>query len=397
MKSRADKSTQLLVVGAGPVGLLAALCASRAGIDVTILDQVERGFGRGHATILHPSTVRLLDELGLSGELTAKGKAVTSVAVHANGDPPSLLELPSPALAVPQAILEDTLCRALQRAGVPICAPVEASMLQQDGAEVRVRALRRELVTLGSPADYSEWQPVESFVVKARYAIGADGYESRVRSALGIDTASLGPTESFAMFECGTDAVLDGRMDIGFKDDLVSSSLPLANGRVRVGFQVVTELDAPADAARLGALAPEGAPWLPSGALSSVDWGTVTHFERRLVRRFGQGRVWLAGDAAHVTNPFGAQSMNIGLSEAVNLVERVAECLRRDGGTDSLRDYGLSCQREWYKLFGYHVKFELLPHAPNWLAKQARRIAPLLPVSGPDRSQLLAGLGLSID
>ena len=227
--------------------------------------------------------------------------------------------------------------------------------------------------------------------------IGADGYESRVRSALGIDVVSLGPTESFAMFECATNATLGTSMDIGYGDGLFSASLPLAHDHVRLGFQIASELDAPPDVARLRELAPERAPWFPCESCASVDWGAVTHFERRLVRRFGQGRVWLAGDAAHVTNPFGAQSMNIGLTEAANLVERIDACLRRDGGTDSLRDYGLSCQHEWYKLFGYHVKYELLPHAPAWLASCARRIVPVLPVSGADRKAVLGQLGLAIN
>ncbi len=397
MKSRADRSTQLLVVGAGPVGLVAALCATRAGIDVMVVDQVERGFGRGHATILHPSSVRLLEGLGLDGELTAQGKKVSSIRLHADGAPFVELRLPSPALALPQDRLEDALCQALRRAGVVVQSPIEASLVQQDASGVRARAVRRELVTLGSPADYSEWQAVESFTVKARYAIGADGYESGVRSSLGIDVGSLGPTESFAMFECATTTSLDGSIDIGLTDGLFSTTLPLAHERVRLGFQIASELDAPPDARRLLELAPERAPWFPSDSCATVEWGAVTHFERRLVRRFGQNRVWLAGDAAHVTNPFGAHSMNIGLTEAANLVERIETCLRGDGGTDALRDYGISCQREWYKLFGYHVQFELLPHAPDWLASCARRIVPVLPVSGSDRKQLLAELGLAIN
>jgi 2-polyprenyl-6-methoxyphenol hydroxylase-like FAD-dependent oxidoreductase len=397
MKSRADRSTQLLVVGAGPVGLLAALCATRAGIDVMVLDQMERGFGHGHATILHPSTVRLLEGLGLERELATQGKTVKSIRLHANGAPLVELKLSSPALTLPQELLEDALCQALRRAGVVVHTPIAASVVQQDDSGVRVGVVRRELVTLGSPADYSEWQPVESFVVNARYAIGADGYESRVRSALGIDIGSLGPTESFAMFECATNATLNSCLDIGIAEDLFSCTLPLAHERVRLGFQIANALDAAPDAQRLSELAPERAPWFPQDSCATVEWGAVTHFERRLVRRFGQGRVWLAGDAAHVTNPFGAHSMNIGLTEAANLVERIDTCLRHDGGTDSLRDYGLSCQHEWCKLFGYHVKFELLPHAPAWLATCARRIVPVLPVSGSDRKELLAQLGLAIN
>jgi 2-polyprenyl-6-methoxyphenol hydroxylase-like FAD-dependent oxidoreductase len=298
---------------------------------------------------------------------------------------------------LPQGLLEDALHQAVRGAGVSLLTPVEASVIQQEDNEVRVRAVRRELVTLGSPAEYSEWQPIESFVIKARYVIGADGYESRVRAALGIDVAAIGPTESFAMFEGPTSTTLEPRLDLGYAGQLFSNTLTVAPNRARLGFQIATGLDATADMARLRELSPERAPWFHYAACTGVDWGAVTHFERRLVRRFGHGRVWLAGDAAHVTNPFGAQSMNIGLSEAAALVDRIHAGSRRGDATDSLRDYGLCCQREWYRLFGYHVKFELLPHAPEWLGSCARKLLPVLPVSGADLNAVLQELGLVLD
>ena len=120
------------------------------------------------------------------------------------------------------------------------------------------------------------------------------------------------------------------------------------------------------------------------------------HFERRLARRFGKGRVWLAGDAAHVTSPLGNQSMNAGLQEASTLVARMAAAIGAKTVDEPLREYGREREREWHKLLGVNVRFDLLPHAAPWLATHARRLLPLLPASGKELTLLLEEIGLRL-
>jgi len=395
MTKHGDRSVQLLVVGAGPVGLLAGLCAAREGLAVELIDQTFRGFGRGYATLLHPSSVRLLDEVGVLKKLQKVGREVLGVGIHADGAPRVHLPLASPALSVPQSALEEALLTALRDANVELSSPCEATTIQQDVSKVRVRVVRKELVTLGSPADYSEWQPVDSSLVTADYVIGADGYDSRVRTTLGIDVATLGPTETFAMFETQADTKTSADVEIGFDGELTSAVVPLTDSRARLGFQLASGLDLQPDESRLHELMTERTPWFHDG-MHRVDWSSVIHFERRLVRRFGSGRVWLAGDAAHVTSPFGAHSMNLGLSEAHDFVQRIASCLRGDTVPAALGEYGAVREREWHKLLGVNAKFDLLAHAPPWLAARARRIAPTLPASGRDLRDLLRQLGMAV-
>jgi 2-polyprenyl-6-methoxyphenol hydroxylase-like FAD-dependent oxidoreductase len=139
----------------------------------------------------------------------------------------------------------------------------------------------------------------------------------------------------------------------------------------------------------------ERAPWFSDGA-PSLDWGNVIQFERRLVRQFGKGRVWLAGDAAHVTSPLGGQSMNVGLLEGYELAGHIAGAIASGQGPSALEFYGAERQREWHKLLGVNTSFELRPHAPAWLAQHARRLVPALPASGRDLNTILGQLGLHL-
>jgi 2-polyprenyl-6-methoxyphenol hydroxylase-like FAD-dependent oxidoreductase len=171
--------------------------------------------------------------------------------------------------------------------------------------------------------------------------------------------------------------------------------IPLPNDRARWSFQLACGLDEPPDIDRLRRLLAERAPWYTDGG-TRIDWGTVMHFERRLARSFGERRVWLAGDSAHVTSPFGGQSMNGGLFEARDLVSRIAACARGSAGLETLEHYGRDRRREWHKLLGVNVTFDLLPHAAAWLPTHARRILPNLPTSGRDLDRGLETMGLRV-
>ncbi|HEY3235257.1 MAG TPA: NAD(P)/FAD-dependent oxidoreductase, partial [Polyangiaceae bacterium] len=271
----------------------------------------------------------------------------------------------------------------------------QATGIQQSENRVYVPVTRREFDDDSSPAGGGEWHPVESWTVEAEFVIGADGYDSVVRRALGVDFIEFGRPQAFAIFEFKADEAAGREMKLAFPDELGSALTPLPEGRARWSFQVASELSTFADVWRLHSLLAERAPWYGSRP-AAVDWGTVTDFERRLVRRFGKGRVWLAGDAAHVTYPFGGQSMNVGMQEAHELSERIADCLKGGKSPEALEQYDVGRQREWHKLLGSNGHVDVLPHAPKWLSSCAPSILPALPASGRDLDRLLGELGVTV-
>src|SRR5690606_18902527 len=118
--SELPASVELLVVGAGPVGLFTALRAARQGLSVGVIDEGLPREERGHATLLHARTLRLLAELDLADGLNRCGQLLSSVSRSLDGKQTSTLALTEPVLAVPQRELEFALHDALSREGVAL-------------------------------------------------------------------------------------------------------------------------------------------------------------------------------------------------------------------------------------------------------------------------------------
>lgn len=118
-------------------------------------------------------------------------------------------------------------------------------------------------------------------------------------------------------------------------------------------------------------------------------------FEKRLATSFGSGRMWLAGDAAHLTGPAGVQSMNLGMAEARDFTNIMAGILR---GGESLAELDLCSQRwtaEWRRLLGIGSSLVASASADPWLAACAPRLLSCLPGHGDELVNLANQLGLS--
>jgi 2-polyprenyl-6-methoxyphenol hydroxylase-like FAD-dependent oxidoreductase len=402
----------VLIVGAGPVGLYAALSLTRRGADVRIIDREWRTGAHSYALALHPSSLRLLEEVGLREQVLSRARRIRSVEIFDGAE--RRVEIPLNMVGedfafvsvLRQDLLETTLEEALKNDGVRVKWNHEASLVRQGEDYVEVRIDRLEGESRGYGVEHGEKVVAKSRSYKSSFVIGADGHESDVRQMLNIPFREIRPAQHFAVFEFKTDADLGDALRIIFHDDLTSVVWPMPDGHCRWSFQLphtshgairrskdryVTEqadaVSAMLDQDDLRRLLTERAPWF-LGSIDGVKWQKIVRFENRLVDSFGQGRVWLAGDSGHLTAPGGVQSMNVGLREAELLSRMMSDVIKNRAGAGILADYGTSSLKEWQVLHG------ILPLDPEpadaWLAAHISSLLPSIPLSGRALQRALA-------
>jgi 2-polyprenyl-6-methoxyphenol hydroxylase-like FAD-dependent oxidoreductase len=382
----------VLIVGAGPVGLLAAITLREQGVNVRIFDEQTPEGKRTYPVVLHPRTLRILSSLGVNAPLEWRGRAVTRLAVYTDRQRRTVLELPaagqiSPgAMTLPQDVLRQALMQRLSDLGCEVEWKTKLVGISQDQGRVRAGLVRRELVQGESREPCAEWVDLETESVDAAFVIGADGCKSRVRRQLGIELVRMGKRQIFAFYDAADQRVVD-EAQLVIADAGDSSVYPLQNDVARFTFKVEVGLAHAPGLAQLRALLELRMPWYAREA-NHLEWSGSAEFNPALVDRFGEGRVWLAGDAAHSTGPLGGQSINVGLHEAHDLAGRIFSQLDHDGAPLSAA-YGTQRRLEWQRLFGLGPSSPLSSRAPDWVKRSIGSLLSSLPATGDDLDDLL--------
>lgn len=383
---------EVLVLGAGPVGMYAALCLAAHGVRVCIVDKYHRTALHSYALALHAQTLRLLDESGMTAELEGHGQRVERIAIHHDGglDEIDLAALGQPfphVLVVPQLLLEGTLERRLEDQGVQVFWKHQLLTLDADSRGVVGLVARM-------PDDAGESPVLETHHVRAAYLIGADGYDSLVRRLLGLKQTKAGAAFALGLIEFEAALESPESMHLVLERQTTDALWPLGAGRGRWSVQLL-DSDEGVDSSEIRRRVRARAPWFGDG-FGATDWCTTVRFEPRLAQRFGRGRVWLAGDAARFTSPIGVQSMNVGLREAHDLARRMAGILR-EGKSPALLDYYNDERlREWRMLLGLKDRIRTRSHTPAWASGMAGRLVSSLPATGHDLNLLLEQIGLQL-
>jgi len=412
------RNPEVLVVGAGPVGLFAALRLASHGVRVGIVDREWRPGAHSYALALHASSVTILEELGLRDRLLQAAYPVRTAGLYdAAGGRRAEIRLPGGEGAayvtvMRQDALERLLERALKRAGVKVAWNHEVVRLVPEHG--RVGATINELVkdTGGYAVAHSEWVVARSSDVNVPWVVGADGHRSLVRRLLGIDFAEAGPAQHFAVFEFKTTAELGDEMRLILGEQTADVLWPLPEGYCRFSFELPgfagsqaarTKSRVPVEIGTakypvlseesLRALLDERAPWF-EGEIGEIRWRIVVRFERRLATSFGRARMWLAGDAAHITGPAGMQSMNVGLREADELAGTLAAVIRGEAPAAKLDEYGRERLDEWRFLLGIEGGLAPGEGTDPWVARNGARLLPCIPASGAELTALAGQIGL---
>ncbi|MGW7464885.1 FAD-dependent monooxygenase [Streptomyces xantholiticus] len=309
--------TDVIVVGAGPTGLLLAGDLASAGVGVTVLERrphetsnITRAFG------VHARTLELLDARGLADELVKKGTEITGLRLFRRLSL-DLSRLPSrfPFLLItPQYEVEKLLERRALTAGAVFRHGTELTGLDQSGDSVTVRL-----------QDASGTRTT----LRARYAVGTDGVRSTVRKAIGLPFPGVSVIKSIVLADVKlTDEPAD-LLTVNGAGDAFAFVAPFGDGWYRVmgwnrSRQVPDSEPVDLDEVREIARRALGTDF----GMHDARWISRFHSDERQAPSYRKGRVFLAGDAAHVHSPAGGQGMNTGMQDAANLSWKLASAVQ---------------------------------------------------------------------
>ncbi|WP_368499641.1 FAD-dependent monooxygenase [Herbiconiux sp. A18JL235] len=315
---RPSAASQVLIVGAGPVGLVLAIELARRGVAFRIVDRLAAPTTESRAVVVHARSLEMMDALGgsLVDELRATGVVTTGVQFHGAERTVARfsfegVDSPHPySITTPQTETERILTRRLNELGVTIERGVQLTDLTQTESGVRVQ-LAGELGTE---------------TLEVGWVVGCDGARSAVRHHVGERLVGSFHGERFLMGDVEADAEreLDRssmQMYLGAADG-PGVVFPMAGTRARV----IVEIDSAGEAP------PATLDWLQRVVderrmglrLRDPHWLTTFDIHHAQVPRYRVGRVLLAGDAAHVHSPAGGQGMNTGMQDAFNLGWKLA-------------------------------------------------------------------------
>ncbi|MBC7799087.1 MAG: FAD-dependent monooxygenase [Gemmatimonadaceae bacterium] len=324
----------VLVVGAGPTGLIAANLLKRSGVAVRIVDERAEASRESRAFAIQARTMELFQHLGVVDKLLDRGviNPVIEFYVggkHAGGLNYDLAGSPDTSypfiFLLPQSQTEAILIEDLSAHGVEVEREVKITGLEQDANGV----VARGTAAGGAAAN-----------IRSAYTIGADGARSIVRTALGLSFEGSKYPQTFLLADCRVEWPRDhdpfdhARFRVFLNGSSIGLFLPLdgaACSRV-----MATDHSGKADqsgpaATQMDLAEIQTAFSLAAGmdvTLSDPVWTTRYRVHHRGVDTYSKGRVFLAGDAAHIHSPAGGQGMNTGLQDAANLAWKLAAVLR---------------------------------------------------------------------
>ncbi|GAB7181883.1 FAD-dependent monooxygenase [Kitasatospora sp. Ki12] len=321
MAVKPTSETDVLIVGAGPTGLLLAGDLAAAGVGVTVLEKRAAESNLTRAFAVHARSLELLDARGLADDLIATGRPLGALKMFDRftidlGALPTRFPF---VLITPQYNVERLLLERAQKAGATLLRGAEVTGLRQDADGVTV-------------------ETADGHSHRAAYAVGTDGVHSAVRDLLGIPFPGESVVDSVVLADVRLEREPAGAITVGANETGFAFIAPFGDGWYRViawdrneRFEDGTTPTAEQLTTLVGAILDE------DYGLHDVRWSSTFHSDERQAPNYRSGRVFLAGDAAHCHSPAGGQGMNTGLQDAANLSWKLAAAVR-GRATDALLD-----------------------------------------------------------
>ena len=320
----------VLIVGAGPVGLTLAIECRRQGVSFRIVDKNPGPSDKSKALGIWSGTIECMAAMGVVDEFLARsmpghglmfhdtGKFLNRICIHEGVE--SLYPVP---MLIPQCWTEEILATHLHRAGVKIERPLELSGMKDDGSGVEA--------TLTHPDGTTE-------TIRAKWLAGCDGAHSFARHHLPVTFDGVPENSAFILCDAKVEGdVPPDHLFINWGPTGVCIFFPVKPGIFRL-FQVRpdTTNHAPPTLDEMNSFLRDNG--LGRLRMYDPEWLAYFGVNERFASRARVGRVFLLGDAAHVHSPAGGQGMNTGMQDAFNLGWKLALLTRGRGDTEAIAE-----------------------------------------------------------
>ncbi|WP_280043851.1 FAD-dependent oxidoreductase [Pseudomonas sp. Hg5Tf] len=328
------KRCEVLIVGAGPTGLVLALWLSKQGVSVRIIDKTIGPGTTSRALAVQARTLELYRQLDLTTAILERGHKVSAANLWVKGEAAARLPFntigstftPYPFLHMyPQDEHEQLLIERLQTFTVEVERETELLGFNQDAQGISAQ-LRH--------ADGLEEH------CEASYLAGCDGASSTVRKALGIDFPGGTYQQVFYVADVqATGPALNGELHVDLDEADFLAVFPLADsGRARLIGTVRDERAQHPEQLRFEDVSQRAIDHL-NVQVQQVNWFSTYRVHHRVAQHFCRQRAFLLGDAAHIHSPAGGQGMNTGIGDAINLAWKLASVLRGEAQASVLDSY----------------------------------------------------------
>jgi 2-polyprenyl-6-methoxyphenol hydroxylase-like FAD-dependent oxidoreductase len=310
MPSSLPHQTGVLVVGAGPTGLLLAGELQRRGVPNLLIDARAEALHWDRATVIHPLSLEIFEALGLVDRFLEAGCRQRRILIHADGERLGELDLADCGsrygfnLGLSEEVTETILTDHLESHGGTVQRSCRLVALAPHGEGVSATVACGE----------------QEHTVEAQWVVGCDGLRSTTRALSGLDFEGHGISRPWAVFDAAVEGWADSHeVNAAYLDasPLILTALPEERWRVYLRPE-----------AEQGDLVAEAAAvlqrYLPQARFAGVENPSRFHCHSRVASAFRAGPVFLAGDAAHVCSPAEGHGMNCGLQDAANLAWKLA-------------------------------------------------------------------------
>jgi 2-polyprenyl-6-methoxyphenol hydroxylase-like FAD-dependent oxidoreductase len=328
------RDTEVLIVGAGPTGLVLALWLARLGVSVRIVDKTAEPGTTARAVGVQARTLELYSQIGLADEVVARGRKAPAANLWVTGKRAARFSFgdmgadisPFPyALVFPQDEHERFLIEQLAKLGVKVERQTETLSFEETNGRVFAQLKR--------PDGISE-------TCEAAYIAGCDGAHSTVRESLKIGFA--GGTYAHRCYVAdvqASGAAMNGEMHVAVDTTDFLVVFPLkSEGRARLIGTVCDDAEHRQENLAWNDVSKRVIEGMHLN-IERVNWFSTYRVHHRVADHFRKGRTFLLGDSAHIHSPVGGQGLNAGIGDAVNLAWKLAAVLRGQADASLLDSY----------------------------------------------------------